>query len=760
MKINGKYGMYLCAAAATVVMGACASMGRPEGGARDETPPEFVRSVPAPGALNVSRTRLDAWFDENIEMDDAFNKVIVSPAQQQAPVVRSLGKHLYVELRDTLIPNTTYTIDFADAIKDLNEGNILDGFALDFSTGPTIDTLRISGMVFQASNLEPAQGMTVGVFREPADTTLATMPFERIARTNQYGQFTVRNLKPGKYAVYAINDVNRDHRWDRSEDIAFLGELVSPSVKAITVSDTLRNADDTADSIVTRPGVSYLPDDVLLTWFNEGYRAQYLKDYKRPERRRLSLVFGAPTDTMPTITAVGGPFDGRRIEPMTLMTRSASGDSLGMWIADTLLSRIDSLQLAVRHPALDSLERKIWVTDTLRFFWRDQKVKEKKKKDDDTIPAPTPMMELQIAGKQQHNVYEPLQLTAGTPIAAVDTTAFHLEYTTDSIWHAAKFALPIPARAVPVSNLATSSWSPQTKDDAPNAPPLPIRMAYGDSAPVLWAAKSDYTVPAGAVADSVPYTVDGTVIATAAEGLRIDFDLRPGVKYRFTVDSLAITDIYGLHNKALSHEFTVRTIEEYANLVFKITGPDTVTTYGVELLNENDQPVRTATVRTPVKMGADSVAVAAGPTVVEFRNLDPGTYYARLYIDANANGRWDTGNVGAALQPEEVYYYPKKIDLRANWDVENPWAIYDTPLDRQKPAKIKKNKPKLKKGQEQPNDDEQLYDEWGDPIDSNDPAYRNRNRTGNTNLNNLNNRGGGFGGGLQQAGGNTGTLRR
>ena len=168
-----------------VLFVACANMGRPEGGARDEMPPEFVRSNPAPGSLRVDRQRLDVWFDENIQLDDAFNKVIVSPTQTQAPTVRSVGRHLYVELRDSLKPNSTYTIDFADAIKDLNEGNVLDGFALDFSTGDSIDTLRLSGMVLQARNLEPAQAMTVGIYSNPTDTSLTKVKFERVTRTNQ-----------------------------------------------------------------------------------------------------------------------------------------------------------------------------------------------------------------------------------------------------------------------------------------------------------------------------------------------------------------------------------------------------------------------------------------------------------------------------------------------------------------------------------------------------------------------------------------------
>ena len=182
--------LWICLA---TLMAACASMGRPEGGAKDEIPPEYVSSNPAPGAKNVNKTRITVTFNENIQLEDAFTKVIVSPPQKTPPRITSNGRHVTADIQDTLIPSTTYTIDFADAIKDLNEGNVLDGFALDFSTGDSIDSLRISGMVLQAENLEPAQGMLVGVYRDYTDTSLTTLPFDRIARTNQLGQFTIRS---------------------------------------------------------------------------------------------------------------------------------------------------------------------------------------------------------------------------------------------------------------------------------------------------------------------------------------------------------------------------------------------------------------------------------------------------------------------------------------------------------------------------------------------------------------------------------------
>lgn len=652
------WGALACAMVLWMVM-SCASMGRPQGGERDVTPPEYVRSNPPQGTLNFKGERVEVFFNENVQLDDAFNKVIVSPTQQIAPIVRSMGRRVTVELRDTLVPGTTYTIDFADAIQDLNEGNILDGFAIDFATGDSIDTLRLSGIVLEARNLEPAQAITVGIFREPADTAITTLPFERIARTNQLGQFTVRNLKAGKYAVYAINDINRDNRWDRTEDIAFLGHLVSPSVEAITVTDTLRTANGT-DSLATRPGTAYYPNDLLLTWFNEGYKSQYLKDYKRPERRKITLEMGAPADSLPEIAVVKGP-QHRPFAEMALLRHNATNDTLTYWLHDPELIATDSLMLSVRHLNTDSLEQIVWQTDTLRFFWRD-KDKKKKKKDEeaDTMPKPIELLTLSMTSPREFDVYQPLRLATATPIARADTAAFHLEAYIDSTWN-----------AVPHSAAAPDSLNPLM-------------------------------------------------------GLVVNFDTKPGQKYRIRVDSLGVEDIYGLHIKDFAQEFTVRELEEYSNLVLNIT-PDSLPMY-VELLSEADNPVHV-------------VPVQKGKAV--FRYVYPGTYYARLWIDTDSNGRWTTGNIADSIQPEEVYYYPRKLDLKANWDVENSWDIYELPVDAQKPMKIKKNKPKPKKGEQQLDDDEDVeLDEWGEPID----PTRNNTMMGGSNRNNRNNRNNNYGG--------------
>ena len=632
-----------------VLAAACASIGRPEGGARDETPPVFVRSDPAPGSRNVMPTKITAYFDENIQLEDAFSKVIVSPPQKTPPQVSANGHRLTAELRDTLKPNTTYTIDFADAIKDLNEGNILDGFALDFSTGPDIDTLRISGIVLQAENLEPAQGMLVGVYSNYTDTSITKVPFDRVARTNQLGQFTIRNLPEGQYRIFAVNDLNRDNHWDRSEDIAFYDDVIVPSVESIEVTDTLYSSTG-ADSLNVRQGIRYLPNDVLLTWFNENYKPSYLADYKRPERRKISLTFAAPQDTLPQVTIVdGAPGAGRDISEWALLQKNATLDSLVYWIADTAVVASDSLRLDVRYQKTDTLDRLVWTNDTLRFFFRDQKEKKKKKKKDDedkprftvdsitgdTTFLPPPDMEYLGFSAKSGTTQElgvPLLIESSLPLATLDSAAIKLVTMVDTIWTPVVFTM---------------------RPDSVN--PLQLN--------------------------------------------RIDAAWTPGGKYKLTIDSLAAVSIYGPWNRPFEHQFTLKQPEDYANLKINLPGLDSLQAV-VELINNSD-----AVVKRAVK--------PAGQSFADMKLITPGKYYLRLFIDDNRNGKWDTGNMAELLQPEEVYYYSKGLNLKKNWDIEQDWDIYEVAVDAQKPYAIKKNKPKLKRGEKAPTDGFENEDEDG-----------------------------------------------
>lgn len=657
MRHNGGLGSLFVVAAA-LLLAACASIGRPEGGPRDMTPPVMVSSTPAPGSVNVSNGRIDIVFDENITLDDPMNKIVVSPPQKKQAQISSNGRRVRITLRDTLRDSTTYTVDLADAVRDLNEGNILDGLAIDFSTGPSIDTLMISGIVFEGRTLEPAQGMIVGVYSTPvADTALTTLPMERITKTNALGRFTIRNLKPGSYRVFAINDLNHDFHWDRSEDIAFLDRDISPSTMAIEVTDTFTDAAGN-DSLVTRPATRFLPDDILLTWFNENYKPLYLVKHERPDARRLTLEMSTRSDSLPQLTLLNTVRAGARLDREAVLQSSPGLDSLTYWLRDTTLIGSDTLKIAARYLHTDTLDNITFTTDTLTFALRQAKKKKKRDEEADSVPK-LEFVNIGISSRQPQDLNIPLLFETSAPTASIDSAGFRIEELVDSIWMPVAAKIPSPPDSLqPMKLLTEMTWKPKTK-------------------------------------------------------------------YRVTIDSLAVTDIYGNHNRPFVQEVSTHAIEDYAALFFNIgdLGPDSAI---VELLS-SDKPVRLE----PVRNG-----------VATFEYVTPGAYYARLFIDRNHNGRWDTGSVADTVQPEDVFYFSKKLNLKKNWDVEQQWNIYETPVDLQKPEDIKKNKPprpkweteeereKRKKGN---NDDEE---EEFDPF-MNDPfAPQSPDRLSNSNRRN------------------------
>ena len=153
-------------------MWSCARMGQPDGGWFDETPPHVVRTSPADQSINVKAKKIVIAFDEGIKLDNASEKVVVSPPQLEVPEIKAQGNRIIVTLLDTLKENTTYTVDFSDAILDNNESNPMGNYTYSFSTGEQIDTMEVSGYVVDASNLEPVKGILVGLYSDIADSEI------------------------------------------------------------------------------------------------------------------------------------------------------------------------------------------------------------------------------------------------------------------------------------------------------------------------------------------------------------------------------------------------------------------------------------------------------------------------------------------------------------------------------------------------------------------------------------------------------------
>lgn len=650
---NSKSLYYIFIIIAAAVMYSCTNIGNPSGGPIDKTPPIFMRSNPTPNAVNVKDRKIEIFFDEIVTLKDPSTKIIVSPAQTEMPRMSALGRKVTVELVDSLLPNTTYTIDFSNSIQDNNEGNAIDNFAFAFSTGSVIDSMRVSGYVLDSRTLEPMQSVVVGLQSNLVDSAFHKEKLQRVALTNDRGQFTIRNVSPGSYHIFALKDLDRDYKFGNpTEDIAFLDSIIVPSIGSREAADTVYNDLNEIDTIMRATRPAYFPNDILLSMFNEDRKSQYLANDLRVDSTRISLTFAAASDTLPSLSIVG-----RNDVPDQWYTleRSQTNDTLTYWIRPPHLVSADTLMVATTYLRTDTTSNLSWGTDTLKFTFQRQKAKKKKKNEETDSLEQIRFMELHPLANGTQEVYAPLLLQTGTPIERYSREAFHLQR--------------------------------KLQNDTTFYPAEIKSIALRDS-------------------------------TLSRRDLMLKVDWEPGAAYKLAVDSLAMTDIYGLQTKPLKVDFNVRKMEEYGNIVFNI--PAVRDSAIVELLDGTEKIV----LRAPVKSHR-----------AELLNLLPGKYYARLFIDRNGNGKYDTGNYDMHLQPEETVYYPGAINLKKNWDVEQTWDIYATPIDKQKPEAIKKNKPERKKWEkvntEKTETDEDEENGFSDFSNPNDPNLRNSNNFGN-----------------------------
>lgn len=603
---------------------ACASTGMPDGGPYDETPPKFVRATPEPNATNNKRKKISIEFDEYIKLDKASEKVIISPPQNEAPEVKVSGHRVLVEFFDTLRENTTYTIDFGDAIVDNNEDNPLGNFAYAFSTGEHIDTMEVSGTVLSADNLEPVKGIQVGLHKNLEDSAFVKLPFDRISRTDSRGHFTIRGVAPGKYRIYALMDGNQNYLFDsKTEAVAFLDSLVVPDMRPDVRQDTVWNELDTLayDTIYEVHYTRFLPDNLILRSFKEENPMQYLVKSEREQLNRFSLYFSAKADTLPTIK--GLDFDEK---DAFIIESNPRNDTIRYWIKDTVMCERDTLTFQMDYLATDTLGQLVPKTDTLRMvnkidkkrrmalaeeaLKKEEKERKKRAKKGDTLKVEPKFFAMSVDAPSSLDLNRNIVLKFEEPVEHIDTAAIHMAVKVDSLWEDIPFIL------------------------------------MGDS-----------VVP---------------------RQYQILADWQPGQEYQLKIDSLGIKGIYGLYTNKVENQLKVKTLEDYGTLYLNIVGagPHAI----VQLLNSSDGVVR----QQPV----------TDKNTCDFYFLQPSTkYYIRLFNDDNNNGVWDTGNYAEKRQPEEVFYFPKVWEMKANFEFEETWDIHAVPLDKQKLDEIKKQKP-------------------------------------------------------------------
>lgn len=606
-----------------IVVHSCASMGNPDGGPYDEEPPKFVRSTPKPFAINSKEKKVTIEFDEFIKLEKAAEKVVVSPPQLEQPEIKASGRKVVVGLVDSLRPNTTYTIDFADAIVDNNEGNPLGNYAFTFSTGTTIDTMEVSGTVLSASDLEPVKNIQVGLHSDLSDSAFMKKPFDRVSRTDSRGHFSIRGIAPGKYRIYALMDGNQNYLFDsKTEMIAFSDSIIIPAMEDAMRQDTIWKDSLTIDTIKSVGYTRFLPDDIILRAFKEENDRQYLTRSERDKENHFVLTFSARADTLPTLKGLN--FDER---DAFIIEKTDRNDSICYWIKDSLIYQMDTLEIQMDYLATDTLDRLVPQTDTLFLANKltraerekleakaaEEKEKERKKKEkkgEKIEPEPTKFLTLNVDAPSAFDLDRNVYLSFDEPVASIDTAAIHMEIKKDSLWEEIPF-LFVSDSVLPRKYEILAEWEPEKE-------------------------------------------------------------------YQLSIDSMAFKGVYGLHTNKVKQTMKVKKLNEYGTILLNITGADS--TAVVELLDGSGKVLRQQRI-TP-------------QNTADFYYLNPGTkFYIRLFNDRNGNGVWDTGKYSEHLQPEEVYYFPKVWEMKANFDFEENWNINAVPVEKQKLDEIKKQKP-------------------------------------------------------------------
>ena len=508
----------LMACLITPMLYSCAKMGAPDGGWYDETPPHVVGAMPAEKSTHVSKRNIRINFNEFVKIDNPTQNVVVSPPQLEVPEIKGEGKSINVKLIDKLQPNTTYTIDFSNAISDNNEGNPLGNFTYSFSTGNHIDTLEVAGYVVQAADLEPVKGILVGLYADLSDTAFKTKPMLRVSRTDSRGHFIIRGVAPGKYRVYALQDADGNYSFNqRSEMLAFNHDIIEPSFRPDVRQDTLWRDSLHIESIAQVSYTHFLPDNICLRAFNEIVTDRHLLKSERPEPNHFTLYYTYGDSVLPNVRGLNF-----NTKDAFVIESSAHKDTVTYWLRDTALVNQDTLKMVVTQNISDSTGVLRQQEDTLTLLakvpyakrlkdkqkafdeWKKKQDKLKKRGEPYETTMPEEPLKLEITPSGDMDPDQNISIVAKEPLKDVDTN------------HVRLFSHP-----------------------------------SGDS---LWYKE--------------PYELK----RISNEEFQVKAAWKPGTEYSFEADSTAFETIYGTMSGKLKQGLKVRSEDAYASLIMTISG--------------------------------------------------------------------------------------------------------------------------------------------------------------------------------------------
>lgn len=445
--VNLLRALYVCASVCILaLLGACANMAQgPTGGLRDSLPPVYKTSNPLPNSLNFKGDKVEIEFDEYVQLKDGFEKIVVSPPTKSPFVAKAVGKKVVVEFRDTLKPNTTYTIDFSNSIVDNNESNPFNEYFFSFSTGDVLDSLSMSGYLLNAKDLSPAAGVLVGAYKQHDDSVFVTKAFDRIAKTDENGRFTLRNLEPVPYRVFALNDVNSNYYFDQpGEAVAFLDSVFTPVMIENVRFDTIYKDSVTIDTIKSVRSVKYLPDSIILQLFEEEIVRQSFKKAVLTSETTVELYFENYEKQVPEINPVNFVSDNWAVVEPSFTT-----DTIKIWLRDSNVVKLDTLRFELVYQKTDSASNFVEARDTVQLI---QNRKKAKRRDDKKQTF------LTCSSSKSVEVYNLPRIEWSAPVDFVLDSVVKVEVQKDTLWEMVDFRLVADSAVNARSYLLEAEW--------------------------------------------------------------------------------------------------------------------------------------------------------------------------------------------------------------------------------------------------------------------------------------------------------------
>lgn len=252
----------------------CAQIIPLSGGEKDVLPPKVVKSIPENASAVFDKNEVMIEFDEYILLRDLQNQLIITPKLKEQADVQARSKIVSIKFKEALKPNTTYSINFGDAITDLHEGNKLSGYEYVFSTGQNLDSLKLSGKLIDAFTLEPVKDVWVMLYENNSDSIVYKEKPDYLAKSNDKGMYELRYLKKGKYKLFALQDKNSNFLYDAGEPISY------PIRTATTIEKN---------------------DTLNMFMFKENASKVYIKKVNQPYQGKAQIFFNAPPETIDNI---------------------------------------------------------------------------------------------------------------------------------------------------------------------------------------------------------------------------------------------------------------------------------------------------------------------------------------------------------------------------------------------------------------------------------------------------------------------------